>query len=129
MKKEDLVPLIEEYIKSLREREDLPFSSEDGLFLESKGIALTCYEMYPQDPGLFCPFLLNVKHLKEGEALYLEPRTLHAYVQGNGVELMSSSDNVLRGGLTNKKVDVHELLKILEIKGKEVEPVLTLHGS
>lgn len=129
MKKEDLVPLIEEYIKSLREREDLPFSSEDGLFLESKGIALTCYEMYPQDPGLFCPFLLNVKHLKEGEALYLEPRTLHAYVQGNGVELMSSSDNVLRGGLTNKKVDVHELLKILEIKGKEVEPVLTLTGS
>ena len=92
MKKEDLVPLIEEYIKSLREREDLPFSSEDGLFLESKGIALTCYEMYPQDPGLFCPFLLNVKHLKEGEALYLEPRTLHAYVQGNGVELMSSSE-------------------------------------
>lgn len=128
MGKEDLVPLIGEYINSLREREDLPFSSVDGLFLESKGIALTCFEMYPEDPGLFCPFLLNVKHLSEGQALYLEPRTLHAYVQGNGIELMSSSDNVLRGGLTNKKVDIHELLKILEIKGKEVEPVLTLVG-
>jgi len=129
MKKEELVPLIKEYIASLREREDLPFSSPDGLFLESKGIALTCYEMYPEDPGLFCPFLLNVKHLSEGESLYLEPRTLHAYVLGNGIELMSASDNVLRGGLTNKKVDVHELLKILEIKGKEVEPVLMLVGK
>ncbi len=129
MKKEELVPLIKEYIASLRTREDLPFSSSDGLFLESKGIALTCFEMYPEDPGLFCPFLLNVKHLSEGQALYLEPRTLHAYVLGNGIELMSSSDNVLRGGLTNKKVDVHELLKILEIKGKEVEPVLTLVGE
>ena len=129
MKKEDLVLLIGEYIASLRKREDLPFASDDGLFLESKGIALTCFEMYPEDPGLFCPFLLNVKHLTEGEALYLEPRTLHAYVQGNGIELMSSSDNVLRGGLTNKKVDVHELLKILEIKGKEVAPVLTLVGK
>lgn len=129
MKKDELVPLIEEYIASLREREDLPFSSADGQYLESKGIALTCYEMYPEDPGLFCPFLLNVKHLAKGEALYLEPRTLHAYVLGNGIELMSSSDNVLRGGLTHKKVDVHELLKILEIKGKEVEPVLTLVGN
>lgn len=129
LKKEDLRPLIEEYIASLREREDLPFSSSDGLFLESRGIALTCYEMYPEDPGLFCPFLLNVKHLAEGEALYLAPRTLHAYVLGNGIELMSSSDNVVRGGLTNKKIDVHELLKILEIKGKEVEPVLTLEGK
>ena len=129
MKKEELIPLIKEYITSLRNREDLPFSSPDGLFLESKGIALTCFEMYPEDPGLFAPFLLNVKHLSEGQALYLEPRTLHAYVLGNGIELMSSSDNVLRGGLTNKKIDVRELLKILEIKGKEVEPVLTLVGA
>lgn len=129
MKKDALVILIKEYIASLRDREDLPFSSADGLFLESKGIALTCFEMYPEDPGLFAPFLLNVKHLSEGQALYLEPRTLHAYVLGNGLELMSSSDNVLRGGLTHKKVDVHELLKILEVRGKEVEPVLTLVGK
>jgi len=129
LEKEDLLPLIEEYINSLRDREDLPFSSADGLFLESKGIALTAYELYPEDPGLFSPFLLNVKHLKEGEALYLEPRTLHAYVMGNAIELMSSSDNVVRGGLTNKKIDVHELLKIMHVKGKEVERVLTVVGK
>ena len=55
-------------------------------------------------------------------------RTLHAYVLGNGIELMSASDNVLRGGLTNKKVDVKELMRILEIKGREVEKAPMLIG-
>ncbi|MGE4584394.1 MAG: mannose-6-phosphate isomerase, class I [Sphaerochaeta sp.] len=129
MKKEELVILIDEYLASLKAHEELPFASGDGRFLESKGIALSCASAFPHDPGLFAPFFLNVKHLAPGEALYLEPRTLHAYVLGNGIELMSASDNVLRGGLTNKKVDVKELLNILEIKGKEVEKVPTLTGS
>ncbi|MDT4761940.1 mannose-6-phosphate isomerase, class I [Sphaerochaeta sp. PS] len=129
MKQEELVLCIEEYIASLRDREDLPYATPDGLFLESKGIALSCYETFPKDPGLFAPFFLNVKHLQKGEALYLEPRTLHAYVLGNGIELMSASDNVLRGGLTHKKIDLHELMKIMEVKGKEVEPVLQLVGT
>ena len=128
MKMEDLSVLIEEYIASLKVHEDLPFATGDGAFLESKGIVLSCYGAYPKDPGLFCPFLLHVKHLYPGEALYLEPRTLHAYVLGNGIELMSASDNVLRGGLTNKKVDVKELMKILEIKGREVEKAPMLIG-
>ena len=50
------------------------------------------------DDRVSLPFLLNVLHLERGEALYLEPRTLHAYVKGNLIELMSASDNVLRGG-------------------------------
>lgn len=129
MKKEDLVPCIQEYITSLKQKEELPFATGDGRFLESKGIALSCYSAYPEDPGLFCPFLLNVKHLEPGQALYLEPRTLHAYVLGNGIELMSASDNVLRGGLTNKKIDVEELMKVLDIKAKHVEPALTLKGK
>lgn len=128
MEEGDLLVLIEEYMASLKAHDELPFATDDGVFLESKGIVLSAYSSYPKDPGLFCPFLLNVKHVQEGEALYLEPRTLHAYVLGNGIELMSASDNVLRGGLTNKKVDVKELLKILEIKGREVEKVPMLFG-
>ncbi|HBO36296.1 MAG: mannose-6-phosphate isomerase, class I [Sphaerochaeta sp.] len=128
MPPEELETLISEYIASLKQHEELPFATGDGAFLESKGIVLSCYGAYPKDPGLFCPFLLHVKHLHPGEALYLEPRTLHAYVLGNGIELMSASDNVLRGGLTNKKVDVKELMKILEIKGKEVEKAPMLIG-
>ena len=128
MEKSILSSIVEEYITSLKAREDLPLTSADGRFLESKGIALAAFDLYPCDPGLFSPFLLNVKHLEAGEALYLEPRTLHAYVRGNGIELMSASDNVLRGGLTNKKVDVKELMKILDIKGKDVEKVQSLVG-
>ena len=88
----------------------------DGNWLTPSGIARLCLQSYPDDPGVFAPFFLHVLHLKPGEAVYLEPRTLHAYVRGHGIELMSNSDNVLRGGLTNKKVDVPELLKTLVFK-------------
>ncbi|NCC66277.1 MAG: mannose-6-phosphate isomerase, class I, partial [Spirochaetia bacterium] len=129
MKKEELNPIIKEYLASLQADESLPVTSVDGLFLERKGIVLSCCEEYPSDPGLFCPYLLNVKHLMPSDALYLEPRTLHAYVKGNGLELMSASDNVLRGGLTHKKVDVKELMKITSIKAKEVNTVPTVTGQ
>ncbi|MGH0051799.1 MAG: mannose-6-phosphate isomerase, class I [Sphaerochaetaceae bacterium] len=129
MDKASLTSLIEEYVASLKMHEELPVSTADGRFLESKGIVLASYISYPHDPGLFCPFLLNVKHLEVGESLYLEPRTLHAYVMGNGIELMSASDNVLRGGLTNKKVDVKELLKITDIRSKTIQKVPMVRGS
>ncbi len=129
MDKKDLGELIVEYIASLKSHEELPTTTGDGRFVQSKGIVLSSYVSYPQDPGLFCPFLLNVVHLLPGEALYLQPRTLHAYVLGDGIELMSASDNVLRGGLTNKKVDVKELIKIVEVEGKDVEKVPMVRGS
>ena len=67
--------------------------------------------------------MLNVVHLQIGEALYLKPGTLHAYVLGNGVELMSASDNVLRGGLTKKHMDLDELGRIMSFSGGPVEKV------
>ncbi|MBR6085479.1 MAG: mannose-6-phosphate isomerase, class I [Spirochaetales bacterium] len=65
------------------------------------------------DPGVFCPLLLNIVHLEPGQAVYLKPRVLHAYVSGNGVELMNNSDNVLRAGLTSKHMDLDELEKVM----------------
>ena len=56
---------------------------------------------------------MNIVNLQVGEALYLKPDTLHAYVLGNGVELMDASDNVLRGGLTRKRIDLEELERIM----------------
>ena len=53
-----------------------------------------------------------------GEALYLPAGNLHAYLQGAGIELMANSDNVLRGGLTPKHVDVPELLRVLDFDGR-----------
>ncbi len=73
-------------------------------------------ETYPDDPGLLSPLYLNVIDLKPREALFLPAGVLHAYVKGFAVELMASSDNVLRGGLTQKHVDVPELLKTLRFE-------------
>lgn len=70
-------------------------------------------DKYFGDPGVFSPLLLNIVHLKPGEAVYLKPRVLHAYVSGNGVELMNNSDNVLRAGLTKKHMDLNELEKVM----------------
>lgn len=68
---------------------------------------------YPGDPGIVLSLLLNRVSLSRGEVLYLPAGNIHAYLSGLGIELMSASDNVLRGGLTNKHVDVDELLEVL----------------
>jgi mannose-6-phosphate isomerase len=68
---------------------------------------------HPGDIGVVTALLLNRVTLAPGEAIYLGPGTLHAYLDGLGVELMASSDNVVRGGLTPKHVDTAELQRIL----------------
>jgi mannose-6-phosphate isomerase len=68
---------------------------------------------HPGDIGVVTALLLNRITLAPGEAIYLGPGTLHAYLEGLGVELMASSDNVVRGGLTSKHVDTAELQRIL----------------
>ena len=70
-------------------------------------------EQYPGDIGVLGALLLNHITLQPGEAVYLDAGQLHAYVSGLGVEIMANSDNVLRGGLTSKYVDVPELVKVL----------------
>ena len=65
------------------------------------------------DPGVFSPLLLNIVHLEPGQVVYLKPGVLHAYVSGNGVELMNNSDNVLRAGLTSKHMDLDELERVM----------------
>jgi mannose-6-phosphate isomerase len=70
-------------------------------------------EDYPKDLGVLGPYYLNLFTLAPGEAVYLSARVLHAYLEGFGIELMANSDNVLRGGLTSKHVDVPELESVL----------------
>lgn len=69
-------------------------------------------EYYPNDRGLGIAFLLNEIYLAPGEAVFLPAGNLHAYLQGLGVEVMAASDNVVRGGLTPKHVDVEKLREI-----------------
>ena len=73
-------------------------------------------EEYPGDPGIVISLLLNRVRLEPGEALYLPAGNIHAYLAGLGVELMAASDNVLRGGLTPKYVDIPELLGVLDFR-------------
>ncbi|MEC5170216.1 mannose-6-phosphate isomerase, class I [Glaciihabitans sp. GrIS 2.15] len=75
---------------------------------------------YPGDPGIVISLLLNRVSLAAGEALYLPAGNIHAYLSGLGIELMSASDNVLRGGLTPKHIDVPELLSVLDFTPVEV---------
>lgn len=91
---------------------------------------LRCHDEFSRrghfDRGLFSVYLLNLIRLRPGEAIYLGAGTLHAYLEGSGVEIMASSNNVLRGGLTDKRVDVAELLKTVVFEPDEprvVRPV------
>ncbi|MFY1700556.1 mannose-6-phosphate isomerase, class I [Micromonospora sp. WMMA1923] len=78
---------------------------------------------YPADPGVLVALLLNHVRLAPGEAIWMPAGNLHAYLRGCGVEIMAASDNVLRGGLTPKRVDVDELVRVLRFEVLD-EPVL-----
>ena len=73
-------------------------------------------DAYPGDPGIVISLMLHRVTLARGEVLYLPAGNIHAYLSGIGIELMASSDNVLRGGLTPKHIDVPELLSVLDFR-------------
>jgi mannose-6-phosphate isomerase len=75
---------------------------------------------FPGDPGIVIALFLHRVTLRQGQALYLPAGNIHAYLHGLGIELMAASDNVLRGGLTPKHVDVTELLRVVQFR---VQPV------
>ncbi|HEY0816692.1 MAG TPA: mannose-6-phosphate isomerase, class I [Pseudonocardia sp.] len=91
----------------------VPLAGHGPWHVEARTV-LELAERYPGDAGVLAALLLNRVTLAPGEALYLPAGNLHAYLSGAGVELMANSDNVLRGGMTPKHVDVPELLRVLD---------------
>jgi mannose-6-phosphate isomerase len=88
--------------------------------------ALRAAEHFPlfggqRDRGIFSIYLLNLLHLRPGQGTYQPAGLLHAYLEGANVELMANSDNVLRGGLTSKHVDVPELMRVLRFDSGKPE--------
>jgi mannose-6-phosphate isomerase len=79
--------------------------------------------MYPNNPGVGIAALLNRIVLEPGEAAFLDTGNLHAYVSGLGVEIMANCDNVVRGGLTPKHIDVPSLLTIVRSDSLDAKPV------
>jgi len=94
-----------------------------GPFARECRTVLQLAEPYPTDAGVLTSLLLNHLVLAPGEAVYLPPGNLHAYLHGTAVEIQANSDNVLRGGLTPKHVDVPELLRVLDFTAGDT-PVL-----
>ena len=88
-------------------------SGETKFAAEAKTV-LELGERYPGDAGVLASLLLNRITLEPGDGIYLPAGNLHAYLHGVGFEVMANSDNVLRGGLTPKHVDVPELLRVLD---------------
>ncbi|MEN9749158.1 MAG: hypothetical protein RL149_236 [Actinomycetota bacterium] len=80
-------------------------------------------ELYPGDPGVFIAMMMHHVHLQPGQALFLPAGNIHAYLSGLGVEVMAASDNVLRGGLTPKHIDVLELEAVVNFAEEQVKLV------
>ncbi|CAN2039194.1 Mannose-6-phosphate isomerase [Candidatus Magnetomoraceae bacterium gMMP-15] len=79
---------------------------------------------YPNDIGVLSPLFLNLIELQPGEAMYLPAGEIHSYLKGTAIELMANSDNVIRGGLTQKHIDLPELLKTLTFNTEKIEILL-----
>ena len=89
-------------------------AADSDEFAEELALARAMATQYPGDPGVVVALLMNLVTLRRGEALFLRAGVLHAYLSGLGVELMAASDNVVRGGLTPKHIDVAELVRVLD---------------
>jgi mannose-6-phosphate isomerase len=87
--------------------------------------------VFPTDPSIIAAALMNRVTLSPGEGLYVPAGQMHAYLSGTGVEVMANSDNVIRGGLTSKHVDVGELVRVVDFEPstpKPIQPVAARDG-
>ncbi|MFO7731850.1 MAG: mannose-6-phosphate isomerase, class I [Spirochaetia bacterium] len=120
----ELIELLYAWAKSAATQQ--ASKKEASLQQKEAELVVTFYEQHGVNVGVHAPLYLNMVELSPGEALYQPAGVLHAYVAGMGVELMANSDNVLRGGLTQKHVDVPELLRVISF---EPRPADILRGE
>lgn len=112
-----LQPLLEAYRQQRNGRAFDPLDYRDWMLKADRLFSVEGQH----DRGLFSLLLLNLVALRPGEAIYLPAGELHAYLRGAGIELMANSNNVLRGGLTRKHIDLPSLLATLRINPGPVE--------
>jgi mannose-6-phosphate isomerase len=124
------VPRLKPVIDALRQL-DAPTALRDGVHTlldnppdvaevvaasDGQPLVAELAQAYPGDVGVILALLLNRVRLRPDEAVFMPAGNLHAYLRGVGVEVMAASDNVLRGGLTPKRIDVPELLRVLRFE-------------
>jgi mannose-6-phosphate isomerase len=113
----------EELVSAVAEAAGRFVAAHDPEFINTYRWAATLAQTYPGDPGVVISLMCNHLKLAPGEAIFLPAGNLHAYLSGAGIEVMASSDNVLRGGLTGKHVDLAALIEVLDFADGRV-PVL-----
>ncbi|MDD2229011.1 MAG: mannose-6-phosphate isomerase, class I [Candidatus Cloacimonetes bacterium] len=92
----------------------------DNSLAELQSVCLNLIDNYRYDAGVIAPLLLNLIELKAFDAIYIEAGILHAYLNGAGLELMANSDNVIRGGLSPKFIDIDKLLALSSFQPHQV---------
>lgn len=108
--------------------DDFPVQSGFSSSAELVAIIRRLNEQFPNDIGLFVFFFLNFVKMDTGEAMFLKADDIHAYISGDIIECMASSDNVVRAGFTPKFKDVDTLIDMLTysyapIEAQKLEPV------
>ncbi|MFY9304748.1 MAG: mannose-6-phosphate isomerase, class I [Rhodoluna sp.] len=96
---------------------------ESSLVLQARDLALELLDKHPADSGAMVALMLNRVELSPGEAIFLPAGNLHAYLSGLALEVMGASDNVIRGGLTQKHIDQVEIRKITDFS-ELLEPLV-----
>ncbi len=124
--KADVLPIIDALVTAATAR--TPEGTRDEFSDLCDTICTTAAD-YPQDPGILAALLLNRVRLQPGQGLFLDAGNIHAYLSGTAVEIMSNSDNVLRGGLTPKHVDVDELARVVRFTPEEPRIVTWVNES
>ncbi len=114
MRLDDPTPYVTEVLLQAEMFEAEASGGGDGELSRLADTARVLSDHAPGDPGILAALLMNRVTLQPGQAMFLDAGNLHAYLHGAGVEIMANSDNVLRGGLTSKHVDVDALVSILD---------------
>ena len=91
-------------------------AAKDGPWQDAAAWLAALAKEYPRDRGVVVAMLMNLVHLAPGESMFLSAGVPHVYLSGTAVEILASSDNVLRCGLTTKHVDVPELMRVLRVE-------------
>ncbi|KQS58055.1 mannose-6-phosphate isomerase [Geodermatophilus sp. Leaf369] len=115
-------------VTAVAERAATFVAAHDPEFINTYRWAADLAKSYPGDPGVVISLLCNHLTLAPGEAVFLPAGNLHAYLSGAGVEVMASSDNVLRGGLTGKHVDLAALIEVLDFTDGRVPVIRPVLG-
>lgn len=118
-------PEVQTWVSDLSEWAKAPLGSSPEATQRERDVFRRLVASFPGDTGIVVATLMHVKRLRRGEALFVRPGEIHAYVEGFALEVMLPSDNVARAGLTSKHVDPAVFLALADLTPHSRVPVLS----